>query len=329
MAHSIRIRSASETENNYEVEVEGGIEPKSGIGGRDHIENDGRRAVGRVVGGTDEYSYWGAKTAIRADDPGDLEISINGGAFKPATKYGATQLGDTPSNVSGGGGGGSGPSIAERKREAATDADSQYIDPADVRVIRDSDDYRAAWREIDDGPVEGVLAFAVADGTYYPGTIQATIDLAQGAARAVFCGNYEDPAAVRIPANHNIICGKVKDEHYRPQGMSWGRTQQVGPALYRDMAFPDGLGGKPVGGRYQGCDIHDIALYGGGELYLDGGTTVETSRDAYILRKNNADVKIDGDVAFASGDRLVTSDRDVRPDSLGGGLNRIRFANEI
>ena len=95
MPHSIRIRSASKSENNYEVGVEGGIEPKSGIGGRDHIENDGRRAVGRVVGGTDEYSYWGAKTAIRADNPGDLEISINGGAFKPSTKYGADPLNDT------------------------------------------------------------------------------------------------------------------------------------------------------------------------------------------------------------------------------------------
>ena len=99
MPHSIRIRSASNSENNYEVGVEGGIEPKSGIGGRDHIENDGRRAVGRVVGGTDEYSYWGAKTAIRADDPEDLEISINGGAFKPSTKYGAIPLdGDSDSS---------------------------------------------------------------------------------------------------------------------------------------------------------------------------------------------------------------------------------------
>jgi len=49
MPHSIRIRSASNSENDYEVEVEGGIEPRSGTGGRDHIENDGRRAAGRVI----------------------------------------------------------------------------------------------------------------------------------------------------------------------------------------------------------------------------------------------------------------------------------------
>ena len=49
MPHSIRIRSASNSENNYDVEVGGGIEPKSGIGGCDHIENDDRRAVDRVV----------------------------------------------------------------------------------------------------------------------------------------------------------------------------------------------------------------------------------------------------------------------------------------
>ena len=333
-------RGASGTAE-YDFAVNGRIDERDGTLNREDTI-DGGRASGAVGPGVDRYRIRGEIESFALN--GDATVRAGGRAVAPGEVAGLGHAGPLPNDyrgpgsvawASGGGGGGSGssgddgPSIAERKRKAASDADSQYINPGDVRVIRDGDDYRAAWREIDDGPVEGVLAFAVADGTYYPGTIQAAFDLAQGASRVVFCGNFEDPAAVRIPANHNIICGKVKDEHYRPQGMSWGRTQQVGPALYRDMAFPDGLGGKPVGGRYQGCDIHDIALYGGGELYLDGGTTVKTSRDAYILRKNNADVKIDGDVAFASGDRLVTSDRDVRPDSLGGGLNRIRFANEI
>ncbi|WP_273836193.1 hypothetical protein [Halococcus sp. PRR34] len=337
----MRIKSESNSENEYEVTVDGGIEAGSGIGGRDRVTNSGRTAVGRVVSGVDEWRYWGQKTRIRADNPKDLLISINNKSWERASAFGGKAFdGSSSSGSSGGGGGGnsgggssgssggqSGPSIAARKRKAAGDADSQYIDPSDVQVIRTSEDYREAFDTIskDYGAVH---AFAVADGTYSPGTIQAAFSQNRGAARIVFCGNYENPSQVKVTANHNII-HTGKDEHLRFQGMTWSRSQQVGPAMYRNMRFPDGFGGKPVGARIQDSYVRNIALYGSGALHIDWGVRLETTRDAYIHRANTADVFVHGGTNFASGGKPVTSDRDVRPDDLGSGLNRVRFANEV
>ncbi|WP_161606468.1 hypothetical protein [Halococcus saccharolyticus] len=327
----MRIKSESNRENEYNVSVDGGIEAKSGTGGRDHVGHNGRTAIGRVVSGVDEWRYWGQKTEILADDPEDLLISINNKNWERASAYGAKAFDGSSSSGSSGGGGSSGtqrgPSIEARKQKAAGDADSQYIDPSDVEVIRTSEDYREAYESISKD-YEAVHAFAVADGTYSPGTIQAAFSQNRGAARIVFCGNYEDPSQVKVTANHNII-HTGKDEHLRFQGMTWSRSQQVGPAMHRNMRFPDGFGGKPVGARIQDSFVRDIALYGSGTLHIDWGVRLETTRNAYIHRANTADVYVHAGVEFASGGKPVTSDRDVRPDDLGSGLNRIRFANEL
>ena len=334
-------RGASGTAE-YDFAVDGRIDERDGTLNRED-EIDGGRASGAVGPGVDRYRIRGEITSFDID--GDATVRVGGRAVAPGEVAGLGHAGLLPNDYrgpgsvawasgddgdgggSGSSGGGDGPSIVERKRKAASDADSQYIDPGDVGVIRTDEDYREAFASIGKD-YRGVHAYAVADGRYSPGTIQAAFSQDRGAARIVFCGNYEDPSKVEVTANHNII-HTGKDEHLRFQGMSWSRSQQVGPALYRNMRFPDGFGGKPVGARIQDSYVRDIALYGGGALHIDWGVTLETTREAYVHRANTADVFVHGGTEFASGDRLVTSDRGVRPADLGSGVNRIRFENEL
>lgn len=114
--HSLRLRSASNSELTYAIEVDNWIKPGKGIGGRDRLKND-RVATGRLVSGVDEWRYSSQRERILASDPDDLELSINGGAWTPGSKFGevgalggSSGSGGSPPR-GGGGGGGSGQDV--------------------------------------------------------------------------------------------------------------------------------------------------------------------------------------------------------------------------
>lgn len=163
--HSLRLRSASNSELTYIVEVDNWIKPGKGIGGRDRLKND-RVATGRLVSGVDEWRYSSQRERILASDPDDLELSINGGAWTPGSKFGEVAAlggssggGGSPSR--GGGGGGSGQDVLrtssdygvlENERTSLGGVGRPYSTDGDIELHvgrgREYESLQAAFNEI-------------------------------------------------------------------------------------------------------------------------------------------------------------------------------------
>ena len=336
MAHNLRVRSESNSENEYRVEFTGGVEPESGIGGRDQVTDDGGACEGRVVANVDSYNYWGARAAIEADNPDDLQLSINGGRWRPATEFGATAFGDGGGSSGGGdrGGGSATPSIEARKQRA-----SNRLPVSAVEVV---DDAAALRDELDAlaNPLAEDVAYVLPDPDdhYAPGVIEATVDTKHGDPSLWVVGNHEDPYAceIRAPAN---LKDAAKDEHLHIEGLTFTVRSQLwgyGSVFARNCVFADrdrkqqsSVGGKPVCARLQDCELgyegapDDRAsiLYGSGMLHLDAyddGCVVRTDGDAYFELANTAVLHIDGATTFASGEREVVEGTGVYPSDIGG-----------
>lgn len=332
MSHNLRVRSKSNSENSYRLEFSGGVEPESGIGGRDTVTDDGTACEGRVVSGVDSWTYWGAKGAKQATDPQDLELSINGGPWKPATAFGATPFGDGSS--SGGGGGGDGQRAGGSN--SGSDGTPSYQGTPDGVLSSDAEYEDFFGFSI---PNTEELRVGVEGGTYNPPAIQRSILHARPEYSIQVLGT-QNPYDTDISrANHNftILC---KDEHFWIEGMMWGRTQfsGAGDPYCKNMVFTDrkkgssALGGKRGCGRFINCDIghqndpdeYAAFYYGGGTVLFDRANTFRATGDAYIGANNHVELHIGGSNEFASGDKEVVEGSGIYPSDLSDGMNVIQ-----
>ena len=312
------------------------------------IENTGKGYLDQhVENGTLTIRFRGTITAFEFDGQGS--VAIEGESFRAQDVVGY----DTRSS---GGNAEVLPSPPEPGAHRPADGPDQHSSTEQPVSLDDRID-QAAGRDgretvtvLDDGdafkdllsnvpfPIWSEVRGAVLDGTHRAGTVQSTILTAGGAPVVAVVGNRTDPFACEIRGNQNYI-NLAKDEHFRVEGMTWGRTQFAGTGdpFCRDMVFSDrhgkghsAVGGKPARGRYQDCKIghpetpdrYAGAFYGGGFVHIDAGTKLYC-RDAYFLVTNTCTLYIDGNAGFRSGGKEVVEGSGIRPDDLGDGINVI------
>ena len=235
-----------------------------------------------------------------------------------------------------GGGSGSdgGPSMNERL--AAVDP-SGNRDPV---AVHSASDYKNFINGIS-VPENSELGAAIADGSYNPPAMQRTLLWTRPEYSTQVRGNVDNPYAVDLSrANHNFTI-LIKDEHFRIEGMLWGRTQfsGCGDPYIRNMAFTDrhgkghsAIGGKRACGRFIDCDIgHKDApdeyaayYYGGGEVLFDRKNTFRATGDAYIGANNHVTINISNNNDFASGDKELVKGSGIYPSMLSNGMNVIK-----
>ena len=349
MPHTIAIRSKDNSRLDYRISVSGDIAARTGITGEDSAHNS--VAEGSVGGGVDVWDYSGARTEIVVSSA-SAQLSINGGAWTDGEKFGEVVVrepsGGSSGGSSGNGGGGApsppepggGTSLRERKEDAAG-----RDGVGSVRVLGSGDEFRSQIESVP-YPMEDAHRFVVPDGTHHAGTVQQSVGTVGGAPVLAVVGNTGNPYACDVRGNQNYVLGVVKDEHFRVEGMTWGRTQFAGNGdpYVRSMVFTDrhgkghsALGGKRACGRFIDVDVghrddpDEYAAYyfGGGEVLFDRGNTFRATGDAYIGASNHVTINIGRNNEFASGRKEVVEGSGVYPGDLTQQVTTIKNGRKI
>ncbi|EMA38451.1 hypothetical protein [Halococcus hamelinensis] len=336
----------------------GSWKPKQNTEDPDRIEQNGRRASGKLSGAyRDSYGFEGVLIDANFDGgldcitidgtdytpkelkrtlPLDLSSSSNGSGGTSGHGGRSGTISNPPSRGDGSSSGDWGGTPLSRRRELAGNSHGQStVELATQGVVGQYNEFLEEMPF----PVERDASLIVSNGVYNTGAVQGTILTWGGSPSIRVIGNPEDPYAVVMKGNHNFV-DLAKAEHFMCRGMTWGRTQFAGCAnpYMRDMVFTDrwgkeqsSIGGKPARGRFINCDIghrnapdeYAAYYYGGGAVHFDRGNTFRATGPAYIGVNNTVKLYIDGSNHWASGDKEIVENSGIRPSDLHGGMNII------